>query len=153
MPNYVSVGEHRDFVRAKFEEDVAEGLMDTASSRLSSARTGPLRPWRRSLRTRRRVRSGQFTTPPTACELTTGYAAGIRSALQGLESRSRSSESVPRDEGRVTTMCASLPIYPSKLLKVASLETKRSFVRYRRSGPFDLRKGDPNKVMRYSERL
>ena len=31
---------------------------------------------------------------------------------------------VPRDEGRVTTMCASLPIYPSKLLKVASLETE-----------------------------
>ena len=28
VPNYVSVGEHRDFVRAKFEEDVAEGLMD-----------------------------------------------------------------------------------------------------------------------------
>ena len=30
-------------------------------------------------------------------------------------------QNVPRDEGRVTTMCASLPIYPSKLLKVASL--------------------------------
>ena len=28
MPNYVSVGEHKDFVKAKFEEDVAEGLMD-----------------------------------------------------------------------------------------------------------------------------
>ena len=33
-------------------------------------------------------------------------------------------EFVPRDEGRVTTMCASLLIYPSKLLKAASLETK-----------------------------
>ena len=28
VPNYVSVGEHKDFVKAKFEEDVAEGLMD-----------------------------------------------------------------------------------------------------------------------------
>ena len=26
VPNYVSVGEHKDFVKAKFEEDVAEGL-------------------------------------------------------------------------------------------------------------------------------
>ena len=28
----LSVGEHRDFVRAKFEEDVAEGLMDRMTS-------------------------------------------------------------------------------------------------------------------------
>ena len=28
MPNYVSAGVHKDFVKAKFDEDVAEGLMD-----------------------------------------------------------------------------------------------------------------------------
>ena len=41
-----------------------------------------------------------------------------------LPQRIEISSVVLRDEGRVTTMCASLPIYPSKLLKVASLETK-----------------------------
>ena len=40
VPNYVSVGEHRDFVRAKFEEDVAEGLMDRMTLGEYKARFG-----------------------------------------------------------------------------------------------------------------
>ena len=40
VPNYSSVGEHREFVKAKFEEDIEEGLMEKMTLGESKARFG-----------------------------------------------------------------------------------------------------------------
>ena len=40
MPSYVSVEEHTDFTRAKFEEDIGKGMMEKMSLRDFKARYG-----------------------------------------------------------------------------------------------------------------
>ena len=79
VPNYGSVEEHREFAKAKFEEDVGEGLMAkmslgsfldhiTASTPLSP-------PWPLLSRTKLKIRSALSTTLRTGSGSTTGSSA------------------------------------------------------------------------------